>query len=119
MTAPTPLLAARAPGRWRGLIDNSRVDDSRLLGVGAKHALAQITHLGLQHVDLAAQAGNLGLVLGHTCCGLGQLVLVSPFNPMGALGCPFVHPPPVAGIVAQLNVLLVRHPDVGRPRKRG
>lgn len=78
----------------------------------------RIAYLGLQHFDLAAQAGNLGLVLSHTRPGLGQLVPVLPLNPLGALRRPFMHPAPVAGLVAQLNVLSVRHPHIGRPRNR-
>ena len=86
--------------------------------MGTKHALAQIAHFGLLHVDLAAQAGNLGLVLGHTRLGLGQFMLVSPFNPQGGLRRRFMHPTPVAGVVAQLNIPLARHPHISRPRNR-
>jgi len=118
MTSSTPLLAAWSAGQWRALRGHARIDHARLLGVRTEHALTQIAYLGLQHVDLAAQTGNLGLVLGHSRPGLGQLVLVPQFNPLGALSRPFVHPAPVAGIVAQLNILSARHPDIGRPRKR-
>ena len=115
MPAPTALLTARAP--TQGLTrrnNNTRIDASRLLSVGAKHTLAKIAYLGLQHLDLAAQGRNLGLARRLTRPGLGQLMLVSPFNPLGALRSAFMHAAPILGLVAQLNVLSVRHPDCWR-----
>lgn len=111
MTASTPLLTAWPAGQWRTLRGHAWIDDAGLLSVGTKYALAKIAYLGLQQFDLAAQCRHLGLARRLTRRGLGQLMLVSPFNPLGALRGTFVHPAPVIGLVAQLNVLSVRHQD--------
>jgi hypothetical protein len=81
MTAPTPLLTAWSAGQWRTLCGYAWIDRARLLGVRTEHALAKIAYLGLQHLDLAAQGCNHSLLRSLTRAGLGQLMLVLPFNP--------------------------------------
>jgi hypothetical protein len=118
MTTPTPLLTARPARRWRALHSQDWIDDAGLFSVRTEHALAKIAYLGLQQFDLAAQRRNHSLLRSLTRTGLGQRMLVLPFSPLGALNSALMHATPVVGLVTQLNVLFVRHPDCGRLTRR-
>ena len=118
MAAPTPLLTAWSAGQWRALRGHAWIDHARLLGVRTEYALTKIAYLGLQHLDLAAQGCNHSLLRSLTRTGLGQFMLVLPLDPLGALNSALMHATPIVGLVTQLNVLCVRHPDCRRLTRR-